>query len=450
MKIIIGNIKLTNLVSNQSKPLKGEILVPGDKSISHRALIIGSMAVGRTIINGILESEDIISTSNALKDLGISIYKQDSDKWFIDGNGISGFKTPNKSLNLGNSGTGIRLLMGAISGSNIIATFIGDDSLSKRPMLRIIKPLELMGASILKQNSGKIPITLSGPKELVSIKYKSPVASAQIKSALLLAGLAANGISEIIEPIKSRDHTENMLNFFGAAISSSLNKEGNNTVKLKGQPYLKAQNFIVPSDPSSAAFPIVASLIIPGSKIKINDMMINPTRIGLIDTLKEMGAKISLSNHKTVCGENTATIHAEYSKLKGVTVPASRAASMIDEYPILCIAASKAEGNTFMKGISELRLKESDRIKMISSGLNSSGIKTIETEDSLNIFGGNVKGGCKLKSNLDHRIAMSFLILGLVAKEPIVVQDCDTINSSFPNFKILMKKLGANISGANF
>ena len=441
---------MTNLISKKSKSLKGEMLVPGDKSISHRALIIGSMAVGKTSINGILESEDIFSTSNALKKLGISIYKETSNKWFVDGNGISGFKNPIESLHLGNSGTGIRLLMGAISGSNIIVTFIGDESLSKRPMLRITKPLEEMGANIIKHNNGKTPITISGPKELVSTKYISPVASAQIKSALLLASLSANGVSEIIEPIKSRDHTENMLSFFGASIKSSLNEKGNNIVKIKGQPYLKAQQIIVPSDPSSAAFPIVAALIIPGSKIKINNMMINPTRIGLIKTLKEMGGRISLSNHKTVCGEKTATVYAEYSVLKGVTVPSSRAASMIDEYPILAIAASKAEGNTLMTGISELRLKESDRIKMISSGLNSSGIKTIETNDSLNIFGGNVCGGCKLQSNLDHRIAMSFLILGLVAEEPILVQNCDTINSSFPNFSNLMQKLGANIYGANF
>ncbi len=441
---------MVNLISKKSKSLEGEIFVPGDKSISHRALIIGSMSVGRTIIDGMLESDDIISTSNALQDLGISIFKDTSNKWFVDGNGISGFKNPIKALNLGNSGTGIRLLMGAISGSNIITTFIGDESLSKRPMLRIIKPLEEMGTIILNQNNGKIPITLRGPKELVSIRYNSPVASAQIKSALLLAGLAANGVSEILEPVKSRDHTENMLSFFGASIKSSINENGNNVVKIKGQPYLKAQKIIVPSDPSSAAFPIVAALIIPGSKVKIKNMMINPTRTGLIKTLKEMGAKITLSNHKTICGEKTATVFAEYSKLKGITVPSSRAASMIDEYPILSIAASKAKGNTLMEGISELRLKESDRIKMISTGLNSAGIKTIETQDSLKIFGGNIKGGCNLKSNLDHRIAMSFLILGLVSNEPIKIENCDTINSSFPNFKTIMQNLGADISGANF
>ena len=436
------------IFSSRSSPLLGSLKVPGDKSISHRSLIISSMAVGNSTIKGLLESEDVLATVNALKLLGIKITVEKGNVWNIYGAGLSGYKEPREFLDLGNSGTGVRLLMGAISGSNIKVSFKGDESLSKRPMMRIIKPLMLMG-NVFTHNREALPVTISSPKEILSIKYKSPVASAQIKSAILLAGLSASGITEVIEPKVSREHTEKMLIQFGAEINSKHLDDGSNHIKLNGRPLLKPQEIVVPGDPSSAAFPIVAALITPGSKIEVKDVMINPGRDGFIKTLLEMGAKITIKNKLVRNNETIASILAEYSNLKGIVISSNRVATMIDEYPIISIAASSARGTTKMLGISELRVKETDRIHAVAKGLKNAGIKVDETKDSLSVHGGVVKGGCNIDSQLDHRIAMSFIILGLISKNPIKVNNCHTIATSFPSFVKLMKNLGANIEKVN-
>ena len=433
------------IISNKSFNLIGSATVPGDKSISHRALIIPSMCIGKTKITGLLESEDVFATMNALKTLGVKIYKSNKS-WYVNGVGIFGFKEPTKYLDLGNSGTGARLILGAIMGSNILVNIKGDYSLSKRPMARILNPIKLMGAKIISSNDNKLPITIKGPKDVLAINYHSKISSAQIKSSILLAGLAASGITTVTEPKKSRNHTEKMLLSFGAKIYSKTLKDGSNRVELAGNPILKGRNINVPCDPSSAAFLIVAGIICPGSKIELQNIMINKSRDGLFTTLKEMGAKIDVFNKRELDGETIATIHTEYSKLKGILVPSNRAPSMIDEYPILSVAAACAKGNTTMEGISELRVKESDRIKIISDGLNKSGIKTLEKFNSLTVSGGNIDGGCTIDSELDHRIAMSFLILGLVSKKPIKVLRPSTIETSFPNFYKIMTEIGAKFT----
>ena len=430
------------IISQKSSSLNGTLKVPGDKSISHRALIITSMCIGTSKIDGLLESEDVFSTMNALKNLGVKIRSKDSS-YFVEGVGICGFKSPNNFIDLGNSGTGIRLLLGAIMGSNIIVNFKGDDSLVKRPMERVLNPLKLMGANIISSNEGKLPISIKGPKEVLAIKYLSKIPSAQIKSSILLSGLSASGKTIFIEPNESRNHTEKMLSRFGASISSKISDNGSNVIELKGRPNLVSKNISVPSDPSSASFPIVAAIITPNSKIEIHNVMINHARNGLFETLQEMGAKLKIFNERKVDNEVTASIYAEYSKLKGLSVPSERAPRMIDEYPILSMAAACAEGRTIFNGISELRVKESDRIKIVSNGLNKVGIKTIEKPDSLEIFNGDIIGGCSIDSELDHRIAMSFLILGLVSNKPIKVLRSSTIKTSFPNFFEMMSNLGS-------
>ena len=430
------------IISQKSSSLNGALKVPGDKSISHRALIITSMCIGTSKIDGLLESEDVFSTMYALKNLGVKIRSKDNS-YFVKGVGICGFEPPNNFIDLGNSGTGIRLLLGAIMGSNIIVNFKGDDSLSKRPMERVLSPLRLMGANIISCNEGKLPISIEGPKEVFPINYSSKISSAQIKSSVLLSGLSASGKTIFIEPNESRSHTEKMLSKFGANISSKILENGLNVIELEGRPNLVSKNISVPSDPSSASFPIVAAIITPKSKVEIHNVMINHARNGLFETLKEMGAKLRIFNKKNVNNEVTASIYAEYSKLKGLSVPSERAPRMIDEYPILSMAAACAEGRTIMNGISELRVKESDRIKIVSNGLNKVGIKTIEKHDSLEIFSGDIKGGCSIDSELDHRIAMSFLILGLVSNNPIKVLRSSTIKTSFPNFFEMMLNLGS-------
>jgi len=432
------------IISKKSTNFSGTIKIPGDKSISHRALIIGSMSIGKSKITGLLESEDVFSTMTALKNLGVKI-QHSSNSYIVEGLGIAGFKAPTEYIDLGNSGTGIRLLLGAIMGSNIIVNFKGDASLSKRPMQRVLKPLKLMGADILTSNKGKLPISIKSPKEALAIKYISKISSAQIKSAILLSGLSASGKTKYIEPIKSRDHTEKMLSKFGANISTKTLSNGSNLIELNGRPNLIGNDISVPSDPSSVAFPLVSAIIIPNSKIEIHNVMMNSTRNGIFETLQEMGAKIKIYNEKRVDSENTASIYAEHSRLSGIIVPSERSPRMIDEYPILSIAAACAKGNTIMNGVSELRVKESDRIKIVSDGLNKAGIKTIEKNDSLEVFGGEIEGNCTIDSELDHRIAMSFLILGLVAKNPIKVLRPSTIYTSFPNFFDIMLNLGAKL-----
>ena len=442
-------LKNINLKSLLSHSLSGTAKIPGDKSISHRSLIIGSLSIGKSKVFGLLESDDVLATKQALIELGVKISKSEKDFWEIHGVGLHGFKSPTNFLNLQNSGTGARLLMGAVMGSNITTSFKGDPSLSSRPMMRIIEPLKLMGAKFDYSNNGTLPITMFSPKEVLSLDYKTPVSSAQIKSSILFSGLFACGCSIITEPYKSRDHTETMLKQFGANITSKTLKNGENCITLKGRPYLTGQEVRIPSDPSSAAFPLVAALITPGSKISLENVLVNPQRFGLIKTLLEMGAKLKLKNKRYLGNEIVATIEAEYSILKGIDVPKSRAPSMIDEYPILCVASAKAKGITTMSGISELRVKETDRIKLMVNGLRKAGIEVVEEHDCLKVKGGNVLGGCKISSELDHRIAMSFIILGLISERPIQITGCETISTSFPNFIIQMKNLGAKISESN-
>ena len=434
---------MKHIISKKSFRLVGNAKVPGDKSISHRALIISSMCIGQSKIKGLLESEDVFATMNALKTLGVRIEKSNG-YWVVNGVGIFGFKEPTEYLDLGNSGTGVRLILGAIMGSSILANLKGDASLSKRPMGRILKPLKMMGAKIISSNNEKLPITIKGPKEVLPLNYSSKISSAQIKSSILLSGLAASGKTVFKEPNESRNHTEKMLSSLGANIQSKTLKDGSYKVELGGNPVLRSGNISVPCDPSSAAFLVVAAVICPESKIELKNIMINKGRNGLFETLKEMGAKINIFDKKNNGGEETASIIAEYSQLKGITVPSKRVPSMIDEYPILSIAATCAEGKTVMNGISELRVKESDRIKIISNGLIKAGIKTIEKAESLTIYGSKAVGGCSIDSELDHRIAMSFLILGLISKKPIKVLRPSTIESSFPNFYKIMIELGAN------
>ena len=438
---------MNSIISHKSSNLSGEMIVPGDKSISHRSLIIGSAVTGKIIVNNLLESEDVLATANALRKMGVSINKLSNNKWEIFGSGIGSLSGTNNILDMGNSGTGARLLMGLVAGSDVEATFIGDQSLSKRPMKRIISPLIETGATIDNFNNDTLPIKIKGSKITLPIEYESTVASAQVKSSILLAGLSSIGTTSIIEPSLSRDHTERMLIYFGAKIETIRLKNSKWKITLDGIPTLKPLDINVPSDPSSASFPIVSALITPNSKVKVMNVCVNDLRTGLFKTLIEMGANIKFTNSREINGELIADISAETSKLNGITVPKLRAASMIDEYPILAIAAVKAEGDTIMEGIEELRYKETDRIKAVCEGLQKVGVKTIETHNSMVVKGlgpqGQINQKIEINSNLDHRIAMSFLCLGLISEKPIKVNDTDTIKSSFPFFLDKMKKIGA-------
>ena len=438
---------MNSIISHKSSNLSGEMIVPGDKSISHRSLIIGSAVTGKIIVNNLLESEDVLATANALRKMGVPINKLSNNKWEIFGSGIGSLSGTNNILDMGNSGTGARLLMGLVAGSDVEATFIGDQSLSKRPMKRIISPLIETGATIENFNNDTLPIKIKGSKITLPIEYESTVASAQVKSSILLAGLSSIGTTSIIEPSLSRDHTERMLKYFGAKIETIKLKNSKWKITLDGIPTLKPLDINVPSDPSSASFPIVSALITPNSKVKVMNVCVNDLRTGLFKTLIEMGANIKFTNSREINGELIADISAETSKLNGITVPKLRAASMIDEYPILAIAAVKAEGDTIMEGIEELRYKETDRIKAVCEGLQKVGVKTIETHNSMVVKGlgpqGQINQNIEINSNLDHRIAMSFLCLGLISEKPIKVNDTDTIKSSFPFFLDKMKKIGA-------
>ena len=436
-----------SIISHKSSNLSGEMIVPGDKSISHRSLIIGSAVTGKIIVNNLLESEDVLATANALRKMGVSINKLSNNKWEVFGSGIGSLSGINNILDMGNSGTGARLLMGLVAGSDVEATFIGDQSLSKRPMKRIISPLIETGATIENFNNDTLPIKIKGSKITLPIEYESTVASAQVKSSILLAGLSSIGTTSIIEPSLSRDHTERMLKYFGAKIETIKLKNSKWKIILEGIPSLKPLDINVPSDPSSASFPIVSALITPNSKVKVMNVCVNELRTGLFKTLIEMGAKIKFMNSREMNGELIADIVAETSKLNGITIPKSRAASMIDEYPILAIAAVKAEGDTIMEGVEELRYKETDRIKSICEGLKKVGVQTIDTHNSMIVKGigpqGQINQNVEINSNLDHRIAMSFLCLGLISEKPIKVDNTDTIKSSFPFFLDKMKKIGA-------
>ncbi|MEP1932206.1 MAG: 3-phosphoshikimate 1-carboxyvinyltransferase [Roseibium sp.] len=437
----------TPLTSAMGDPLKGTIRVPGDKSISHRSLMFGALAIGRTTVIGLLESEDVLATGDAMRAVGAKIEKHDDGSYTVDGIGLGSLLEPEDVIDFGNAGTGVRLTMGIFGSHNIAATFVGDASLSGRPMGRVLNPLREMGTNVIARDGDRLPASIRGAEQALPITYRVPMPSAQVKSAVLLAGLNAPGITTVIEPIATRDHTEKMLAGFGADISVTLNEDGERVIKLTGQPELKPQHIDVPGDPSSAGFPIVAALIIPGSDVIIENVLLNEHRTGLITTLIEMGGDIEILNRRETGGEEVADLQVKASQLKGITVPADRAPSMIDEYPVLAVAAAFANGDTFMPGLEELRVKESDRLAAVARGLEANGIPCVETEDTLTVTGGaNNIGGGTVITHLDHRIAMSFLILGMAAHKPVTVDDGAVIATSFPTFTSLFEGLGAKIS----
>ena len=439
------------LVSSVSDGLNGQVDVPGDKSISHRSLILAGMAIGQTRIKGLLRGEDVLSTLNAMRQLGVNITDhEDNGVVSVDGVGTGGFITPDKPLDLGNAGTGVRLLMGAVAGQPVSATFSGDASLSARPMKRITDPLEQMGAQVSylpeHQEKGLLPVTITGASPVLPLIYSPRVASAQIKSAIMLAGLNARGNTVVTEPHISRDHTESMLRHFGVDVAQEVLADGRHQVTLAGEASLTAKDILVPRDPSSAAFAMVAALITPQSDIILPAVGLNPQRTGLITTLIDMGADITITNERQEGGEPVGDIRVRSSRLKGIDVPAERAASMIDEYPVLSVAAACAQGQTFMPGVAELRVKETDRIAVMANGLKDCGLSVSETTDSLTVEGMTaVPGGASIASQHDHRIAMSFLVLGMVSQTPITVRDTATIATSFPGFARLMNSAGAKI-----
>jgi 3-phosphoshikimate 1-carboxyvinyltransferase len=436
------------LEARSSGPLTGKVRVPGDKSISHRALILGALSVGQTTISGLLEGEDVLNTAKSMQALGAKVERTGPFAWQIRGVGVAGLAQPENPLDFGNSGTGCRLVMGAVAGCPITAVFDGDASLRSRPMRRILDPLELMGAKAGEtREGGRLPLTLHGARDPVPILYRTPVASAQIKSAVLLAGLAAPGITTVIEQEASRDHTELMLKHFGAQIVSTLEGSHGRKIALTGQPELHGADVVVPADPSSAAFPIVAALIVEGSEIVFSDVMTNPLRTGLFTTLREMGAHIEESEVRGDAGEPMAQLRVRASKLRGVEVPPERAPSMIDEYLVLAVAASFAEGTTIMRGLKELRVKESDRLEATADMLRVNGVKVEVAGDDLIVEGrGHVPGGGLVATHMDHRIAMSALVMGLAADKPVKVDDTAFIATSFPDFIPMMRSLGAEFS----
>jgi 3-phosphoshikimate 1-carboxyvinyltransferase len=439
----------TPLEARASGPLTGKARVPGDKSISHRALILGALSVGETRISGLLEGEDVLNTGKSMRALGATVERTGDFAWTVRGVGVAGFAQPAGALDFGNSGTGCRLVMGAVAGCPITAVFDGDASLRSRPMRRVLDPLELMGARVVGagETGGRLPLTLAGARDPVPILYRTPVASAQIKSAVLLAGLAAPGVTTVIEQEASRDHTELMLKHFGAEITSEPVGRHGRKIELMGQPELHGATVVVPADPSSAAFPIVAALIVEGSDIVLPDVMTNPLRTGLFTTLRDMGASIEETEARGDAGERMAQLRVRASKLRGVEVPPERAPSMIDEYLVLAVAASFAEGTTTMRGLQELRVKESDRLEATAAMLRVNGVKVEIAGDDLIVEGrGHVPGGGLVATHMDHRIAMSALVMGLAADQPVKVDDTAFIATSFPDFIPMMRSLGAEFS----
>src|SRR5215467_30664 len=435
------------MTARPGRPLAGRVRVPGDKSISHRALILGALAVGRTRISGLLEGEDVLNTAKAMQALGARVERIGEGAWQVDGVGVAGFAAPPRPLDFGNSGTGCRLAMGAVAGCPIAATFDGDASLRKRPMRRVLDPLALVGAHVTQAaEGGRLPITLAGASDPIPITYRTPVPSAQIKSAVLLAGLAAPGTTTVIETEASRDHTELMLAHFGAEVTSEPEGAYGRRISLTGQPELTPSIVAVPADPSSAAFPMVAALLVPGSDVILPDVMTNPLRTGLIATLREMGALISEEELRHDGGEAMARFRVRHSALNGVEVPPQRAPSMIDEYPILAVAAAFAEGTTVMRGLKELRVKESDRLAATADMLRVNGIDVEISGDDLAVRGrGHAQGGGLVATHMDHRIAMAALVLGLAADKPVTVDDAGFIATSFPGFADLMRRLGGDL-----
>jgi 3-phosphoshikimate 1-carboxyvinyltransferase len=441
-----SNAAVRPLSCRRSGALRGAARPPGDKSISHRAFIFGLLCQGVTDISGLLEGDDVMRTGEACKALGARIERVGEGSWRVAGMGVGALLAPPHPLDFGNAGTGARLMMGVVGGHAITATFDGDASLRKRPMRRILDPLALMGAQTVSQaDGGRCPIILRGAGEPTPIVYRTPVASAQIKSAVLLAGLNAPGATSVIEAEASRDHTEKMLRHFGAEVEVAPEGPAGRRITLKGRPELRPNPVVVPADPSSAAFPIVAALIAPGSDVTIEGMMINPLRTGLLTTLLEMGADIEVLDRRLEGGEDVADLRVRASALKGVDVPAARAPSMIDEYPVLAVAAAFAHGETRMRGLHELRVKESDRLAAVAAGLAAAGVEHAIEGDDLNVRGGDgvVRGGGLVATHLDHRIAMSFLVMGLASDEAMAIDDSNMIATSFPGFRALMERLGA-------
>ncbi|HYF54034.1 MAG TPA: 3-phosphoshikimate 1-carboxyvinyltransferase [Salinarimonas sp.] len=438
------------VASRPGAPLRGRLRVPGDKSISHRSLILGLLAIGETRIEGLLEGDDVLRTAAACRALGAGIEREGEGRWRVRGAGIGGLGQPADVLDFGNAGTGSRLMMGVAGSHPIRATFDGDASLRKRPMRRILDPLARMGTTVVSEaEGGRVPLTLLGPRETVPIAYETPAASAQIKSAVLLAGLNAPGVTTVIEREATRDHTERMLRHFGARVEVEAHGADGRRIALHGQPTLRGSEVIVPSDPSSAAFPIVAALLVPGSDVVVEGVMMNPLRAGLITTLLEMGAAIERVAEREEGGETVADLRVRASRLAGVDVPAARAPAMIDEYPVLAVAAAFAEGTTRMRGLHELRVKESDRLAAVAAGLAEAGVRHAIEGDDLLVHGDGTAppGGGTVATHLDHRIAMAFLVMGLAARDGMAVDDGAMIATSFPTFLPLMRGLGAVFSG---
>jgi len=430
------------LSAYRAKALCGSVRMPGDKSISHRALLFGALATGRTRIAGLLEGEDVLSTARAVQALGCPVRKAGAE-WEVLGRGVGGLEAPAADLDFGNSGTGVRLMMGVIAGHDMVARVTGDASLSRRPMGRVLKPLARMGLEVLDPGRETLPLSLRGSADLIPIEYQLPVASAQIKSAILIAGLHAAGETTVIEPAATRDHTERMLSHFGAQVTATK-RQGLRAVSIKGDAELSGRDVKVPGDPSSAAFLVAAALIVPGSEVTIEGVLINPTRTGFYTTLREMGADLAFSGEAEAGGEPVADIRVRHSRLKGVRVPSERAPTMIDEYPVLACLAAYAAGETRMEGLAELKVKESDRLAATAAGLTANGVGAKVDRDALIVEGGRgVPGGGHVATQLDHRIAMAFLTLGLGADAPVAVDDAGMIATSFPEFRSLMEGLGA-------
>ena len=434
------------LRAERTGPLSGDIRVPGDKSISHRALMIGALAIGETTIHGLLEGEDVLNTAQAMRALGAEVNRDDQGVWHVHGVGVGVLSEPDDVIDMGNSGTGARLLTGLVAAHPFACHLTGDASLRSRPMARIIAPLQTMGARFIARHGGRLPMAVIGAEMPLPISYTLPVASAQVKSAILLGGLNTAGVTTVIEPQPTRDHSELMLRHFGAEITVE-DIPGGRRIALTGQPELTGHPVRVAGDPSSAAFPAVAALIVPGSQVTLRHVGLNPLRDGLYRTLIEMGADIRFDNRRDEAGEPVADLIVSHGKLRAVEVPAERAPSMIDEYPILAIAAAFAEGKTVMRGLAELRVKESDRLSAIADGLAANGVAVDIDDDSLTVHGsgGKVRGGGTVATHLDHRIAMAFLVLGLASDRPVTVDDGAMIATSFPGFAPLMAELGATL-----
>ena len=429
-----------------SAPLKGRIAIPGDKSISHRSLMLSALAVGTSRVTGLLEGHDVLATAAAMRAMGAGIERRGDGEWVIDGVGVGALLQPREALDMGNSGTSTRLLIGLVASHPITATFVGDASLSGRPMGRVIDPLSQMGADISASPGGRLPLMVRGLAPAIPLAYRLPMASAQVKSAVLLAGLNTPGITEVIEPVPTRDHSERMLRGFGADLSVETQPDGTRHIRLRGEAELKPQTIVVPGDPSSAAFFIVAALLVPGSDVTIANVGLNPTRAGLVEVLQAMDGDITLLDAREVGGEPVADLRVRHSALKGIEIDPAVVPSMVDEFPILFIAAALAEGRTVTTGLDELRVKESDRLAVMAAGLQAIGARVEESEDGLIIDGTGgdpLPGGTTIAGHLDHRICMSFAVAGLVSKAPVEIDDMAPVATSFPNFEALLEGLQA-------